>query len=164
MNITKKTNCCIKVLNPPLKLKIMLLKKITLKNIISLLFLSMLFIPIYEVFVPYENKPENECWELTFVWEDFITFLSYSLFAIVWFLNLYIQNKFLKIILIIFAIINLIGTFLAGSMPSQDLIFSLGMPIYMILCLCVLFYIIKIENRKKATSANSCFSQLRILL
>ncbi|WP_284652986.1 hypothetical protein [Flavobacterium terrisoli] len=119
-----------------------------MKYIISLLFLSMLFIPIYEVYIPYENKPEKECWEIAYIWEDFLAFASYLFFTLAWFLNLLKRNKFLRISLLIFSVLNLIGTFLAASMPAQDLVFLLGMPIYLILCLSVLFYIIKMERRR----------------
>lgn len=128
----------------------MVLKKDVMKYIISFLFLLMLLIPIYEVFVPYENKPEKECWELKFIWEDFITLFSYFLFALFWLLNLKYRNNFLRILLSIFAIINLIGTFIAGIVPCPDLVFVWGTPVYAVLCLCVLFYIIKIINRKKS--------------
>lgn len=121
--------------------------KNVMKYIVSILFVLILFIPVYEVFTPYENKPEKECWEFAFIWNDSIAFLSYIILFIGWFLNLIKQNKFLKISLITFSILNLIGTILATSMPSQDLFFLPGTGIYMMVCFLVPLYLIKFEKR-----------------
>lgn len=118
-----------------------------MKYIISILFLLILLIPIYEVFAPEENETQDKWWKLVFIWEDFITMLFYTVLALGWFLNLVKHNKLLRILLIVFAIVNLIGTFLATSVPSQDLVYLPGTGIYLIVCLLILFYLIRIEKR-----------------
>lgn len=128
------------------KIKSMPLIKDILKYIISFLFLSILLIPIYEVYVPYENKTENECWEFRYIWEDFSILLSYTILVLGWFLFLYKKNKYLKTSLIVFSIINLIGIFFATSMPAQDLVFWFGAAVFMLLCFLILFYLIKFEK------------------
>jgi hypothetical protein len=115
-----------------------------------------LLVPVYEVFIPYENKPEKKCWELRFIWEDSIILLSYMFLLLFWILNIVKQNGFLKIFLIAFSTLNLIGAFLSLSMPSQDLTFQPGIGIFMILCFLILFYLIKLKNvNRNTTSAKS---------
>jgi hypothetical protein len=135
-------------------------KLVYVKYITMFLFIALLFIPIYMVFVPYENKPEQECWEFRFVWEDFFAFLSYLLLAFFWVLNLFKSNKILRIFLIAFSLLNLIGIFMAGAMPTQDLVPYWGMIVYMILCILVSFYVIRIgKYGRTSTPANSSQAQ-----
>lgn len=122
-----------------------------MKYLISLLFFLVLIIPVYEVFVPYEDKPE---WELTFIWEDFVAFVSYILLALLWFAYLKKQHTFLRFLLVIFSGMSLIGMLLAVAMPSMDLIFLLGMPLYMILCLLLSFYLMRVEKRISKSPAD----------
>ena len=125
--------------------------KIVIKYIINFLFVLILITPIYEVFIPYENKPVNECWELRFIWEDSITLLAYTLLLLGWILNMVKQSKLLIIILIAYSVLSLIGTFLSFSIPSQDLIFLPGTGILMILCFMILlYYILHLINRNNS--------------
>lgn len=129
--------------------------KIVIKYIINFLFVLILITPIYEVFIRYENKPVNECWELRFIWEDSITLLAYTLLLLGWILNMVKQSKLLIILLIAFSVLSLIGTSLLFSIPSQDLIFLPGTGIFMILCFMILFYLIKYWDINRTETAGN---------
>jgi hypothetical protein len=128
-------------------------KLVYVKYVTTLLFIALLCIPIYTVFVPYENKPEQECWEFRFVWDNFFEFLSYFLLASLWVLNLFKSTRILRIFLITFSLLTLIGIFLAGAMPTQDLVPYWGMIVYMILCILVSFYSIRVGQHRRNVNA-----------
>lgn len=106
----------------------------------------MLFIPIYEVFIPYDDKPEQEWWVSRFIWEDFFLFISYLMLALPWLAYCFSPKKLLRTMLIVFSFVNLAGTFMAGAMPMQDLSPLWGMPVYLVVCIAILFYILRIEK------------------
>lgn len=117
----------------------------SIKIIVSFLFLLLFFLPMYEVFVPSNNTPEQEFWEIRFIWEDFIFFLCYILLALLWILQFFIQHKILSILLIILPAIVSVLIFSTMILPSQDIVYSIGIFIYLAICLLIILYKWKIH-------------------
>lgn len=109
----------------------------------------MLILPIHEVFIPYENKPEKDCWELLFIWQDLNAFLLYIFFCLCWIIYFFKQTLFLRILLIIYSLTNLYLIYKILSFPMQDFLPYWGIWNYIILSLLVLVYTSLIESFMK---------------
>jgi hypothetical protein len=125
-----------------------------IKYLISFLLLSILIIPIFEVCNPYENKPEKECWEFLYIWQDSHLFIFYIIFVLIWVTFLIKSYKFLSLILIVYSLLNLVLIYNTIAFPSPDFSIFWGTVIYSIVSLLLPFCIIVDWFRKKTSAKN----------
>lgn len=124
------------------------------KYLITLIFISLVFIPIAEVFEPPEIEIRDGNWKYVFVYDDLIAMTLYSGLFLSWILYLFKRNTFSKIILGIFSLLNLALNALAITIPAQDFNPLWGILVCILLSMCI-FVQFLLDYLKKSTPANT---------